>query len=207
MATAYTIAERESFIKRHEQGESLLKISQESGVSYKTLKTLKKQYIAQGEKGLVPRYTNCGRKRSYESERSYRLVKLYKHFHQQWGMTYILMKIKEKYPDLPMCVSRIYERRLKVDNLVKTPKNPPLQSVYYAEKARSPHDTWQIDAKENIKTLDGQQACYLTTTDEKSGGALSATVFPLWSNQPSAFRRYSSISFGDVSSMGITEIH
>jgi hypothetical protein len=54
-----------------------------------------------------------------------------------------------------------------------------MSSVTVVERAILPHDTWQIDAKEQITTLNGKPACYLTVTDEKTGGALEARVFPL----------------------------
>jgi len=35
----------------------------------------------------------------------------------------------------------------------------------------------QVDAKENITTLDGKAACYLTLTDENTGAWLSSIAF------------------------------
>ena len=37
----------------------------------------------------------------------------------------------------------------------------------------------QVDAKEQIQTLDGNWCSYLTFTDEHTGGVLEALVFPL----------------------------
>lgn len=204
MGIAYTLSVRESVISLHETGINMLSIAIQTGISYGTVKTLVKRYKAKGKTGLNSHYNQCGRTRTYESERSYRLVRLYRYHHPTWGVEYILMKIRAKYPDLPLCVSRIYERRLRTNDLVSMPKNPPLQNVHYPERARLPHDSWQIDAKENIKTLDGQPACYLTTTDEKTGGALAAKVFPLRSHQSSSFRRCAAMPITDVPPMGLT---
>lgn len=178
MGQSYSLLDRECVIKLHCQGISMLKIALQLSMNYNTVKTLVKRYKAIGQSGLQTRYNQCGRKRSYESERSYRLVRLYKHHHPTWGVGYILMKIKERYVDIPLCVSRVYERRLKGDHLLSIPRNPPLATVYHAERAILPHDTWQVDAKEQIITLDGKPACYLTITDEKTGGALETKVFP-----------------------------
>lgn len=181
MATAYKLTQREALTKLYDLGLSMLQIATQEGINYGTVKTLIKRYKTSGVDGLVTQYKQCGHKRTYDSERSFRLVRLYKHIHPTWGVEYILMKIREKYPDLPLCVSRVYERRLKSQHLLSMPKNPPLQNAYHTQKARLPHETWQIDAKENLKTLDGSVACYLTITDEKTGGALAANVFPLCS--------------------------
>lgn len=178
MAKVYLLSEREHVIQLHGQGISMRQIASQTGMNYNTVQSIVKRYKSHGQAGFQLRYDQCGRKRTYESERSYRLVRLYKRYHPSWGVGYILMKIKEKYPDLPLCVSRVYERRLKVSHLLSMPRNPPMATVYRAERAILPHDVWQIDAKEQITTLDGQPACYLTITDEKTGGALEARVFP-----------------------------
>lgn len=178
MAQAYSLSVRESVIQLYKTGLSKIKISAELGMSYNTVKTIVKQYLALGDQGLQNNYQRCGRLVSYESERSYRLVRWYKHFHPGWGVGYILMKLKEKYPALQFCVSRVYERRLKQNHLISMPRNPPISTVHYIERAILPHDTWQVDAKERLTTLDGLEACYLTITDEKTGGILQGRVFP-----------------------------
>ncbi|WP_169521694.1 DDE-type integrase/transposase/recombinase [Spirosoma spitsbergense] len=44
--------------------------------------------------------------------------------------------------------------------------------------AEYPHQVWQVDAKEQQRTLDGTKVCWLTVVDEKSGAVLAAPVFP-----------------------------
>jgi hypothetical protein len=39
------------------------------------------------------------------------------------------------------------------------------------------HNIWEVDAKEQLQTLDGPPACYLTLTDEKSGCWLGSLAF------------------------------
>lgn len=177
MAKAISLLARERMIALYKTDMALNAISLECGVSYGSVKTLIRRYKTQGVTGIVARYGACGRKRDYNSESSYRLVRLYKRYHPQWGVSYILMKIKDKYPQLPLLCSRVYERRLKADNQITLEKNPPLQFVYHVQGARLPHETWQIDAKERLTTLDTKAACYLTISDEKTGCALEAHVF------------------------------
>jgi len=179
MAQSYSLTAREDVIRLIEAGYSMVSISLELGLHYNTIRSLVKRYKLQGHAGLLPHYDRCGRPRSKESELSYRLVRWYKHHHPDWGVAYILMQIREKYPDLTLCVSRVYERRLRADHLLSMPRNPPLPNKYHPPASVLPHDTWQIDAKEQIVTIDGKPACYLTITDEKTGGVLEARVFPL----------------------------
>lgn len=188
MATVIGLAQRESVLSLFDQGLSMLSISAQSAVSYNSVKRLINSYKKEGASSLIPKYGNCRPKRSYESERSYRLVRLCKHYHPQWGVEYILMRLKAQYPDLKLCVGRVYERRLQTDQArtyVSYAKNPPLQYSYRIEAARLPHDTWQIDGKEQLRTLDGQAACYLTVSDEKTGCLLAANVFSLWLHESS----------------------
>lgn len=179
MAQSYSLAVREDVIRLRTSGHSMISISLELGLHYNTVRSVVKRYKVQGSEGLVPHYDRCGRPRSRASELSYRLVRWYKHHHPTWGVAYILMQIRDKHPDLVLCVSRVYERRLRADHLLSMPRNPPLPSVYHPPASVMPHDTWQVDAKEQIVTMDGNAACYLTITDEKTGGVLEARVFPL----------------------------
>src|SRR5262249_3494228 len=47
-----------------------------------------------------------------------------------------------------------------------------------AGRAAAPHDTWQMDAVEQLRTADGQGACWLRLVDEYTGAFLGTTVFP-----------------------------
>jgi hypothetical protein len=44
-------------------------------------------------------------------------------------------------------------------------------------KSTAAHNIWEVDAKEQLQTLDGQPACYLTFTDERSGCWLGSAAF------------------------------
>jgi hypothetical protein len=202
MAESINLNIREVIVNLHGKGLSMRQISFQEKISYDTVKRLINRYKTVGEAGLIPQYSRCGPKRSYESECAYRLVRLYKHYHPQWGVGYILMKIKYKYPDLPLCVSRVYERRLKSAGKLTLLKNPPLQYVYNIEESRLSHDAWQVDAKELLRTLDGQSACYLSVTDEKTGCLLEAKVFSLWLHQSSTFRTNTPVFATIVYKMG-----
>jgi hypothetical protein len=198
MAKSISLDIREVVVNLHGQGISMRQIALQEKVNYGAVKRLISRYKTEGEKGLLPKYDQCGSKRSYESELSYRLVRLYKHYHPQWGVVYILMKLRDKYPLLPLCVSRVYERRLKSENKLTIVKNPPLQLDYHVERSRLPHDAWQVDAKELLRTLSGQTACYLTIADEKTGCFIEAKVFPLWLYQSSTFRASAPIFTGTI---------
>ena len=110
-------------------------------------------------------------------EKSFRLVRLLKHLHPSWGVPYIITRVKECYPALPLQSVRHYQRRLGLAT-GKVPQ-PTLPKVPPQSRPRQPHDEWEVDAKERIEFDGGKQkACFLNITDAKTNAQLKAEVFP-----------------------------
>ncbi|RMG81820.1 MAG: helix-turn-helix domain-containing protein [Bacteroidetes bacterium] len=164
--------------ERQSEGTSYVELQKRHGVSYNSVRSICAAYESKGEAGLVPNYSACGRPLTPGSEKGYRLVRLIKHFHPDWGVPYITTRIRERYPELKLLSDRQYQRRLKADPsrvvvpAPKLPKQPP------ARKPRQVHDEWQVDAKERIALADGSEGCYLNVTDTKSNAMLKAKAFP-----------------------------
>ena len=72
MAKLISLAAREVVVNLHGQGLSMRQIALQENVNYGAVKRLISRYKTEGEKGLIPKYDQCGPKRSYESELSYR---------------------------------------------------------------------------------------------------------------------------------------
>lgn len=178
MGQAKSAQLRYKIIEDKSKGDSYAKIAITYGVSYHTVRGLCKRYESDKERGLQPRYKNCGLKVSGEAELVFRLVRLLAYIHPTWGIAYILCKIRNKFPDLPLQSERTYQRRInrKVSKMpaAEIPKAEPVG------RARCPHDVWQIDAKERF-ALSGEasgKGCFLNFTDEKTSSLLHAEVFP-----------------------------
>jgi hypothetical protein len=191
---------RTQLIQSHESGMTAKELSNNYQLNYNTVLDLIRRYKKEGAFGIVPHYSNCGRLPS--SLLSKRLVRLYRYFHPTWGVAYILIKIREKHPNLELLHSRTYERYLESQGAVSMPKSIALPIETYGEKARTAHETWQVDAKEQLKTQDGQPACYLTFTDECTGAILVTNVFSLWTNQPSSLRANNIMLGKSMATMG-----
>ena len=168
------LSTRKEVVELRLSGKQHLEVAKQLGISQETSKNIWKRYKLEGESGLVLKYTNCGRTISESEEKNYRLVRLLKFLHPTWGVKYICLKIKEKFPQLNLRSVRQYQSRLSKDKIPKS-KLPVVENM---EKAKTPHDTWQIDAKERVKLLDGTEACYFTVVDESSGAILAARSFP-----------------------------
>ena len=157
-------------------------LSRRFSLSYNTVRNICINFENQGDSSLVPNYSFCGRKISPESEKSYRLVRLVRHFHPSWGVPYILTRIQKTYPDLPLKGIRNYQKRLKKDGPKEEIPNPVVPKSQSMGKVRLAHDEWQIDAKERIKLPTGEETCFLNITDTKTNALLKVKPFSLWEN-------------------------
>lgn len=182
MARASDVGLRNKIILCKSQGMKMSQIAREFGINYNTVRTLCKRHENEGSSGLLPNYGNCGRHIAAEAEKVFRLVRLLKHLHPLWGVPYLVQRIEQKFPDLPVQSIRHYQRRLS-NGSAKIPK-PNLPKGESVDRARQPHDTWEIDAKERLDLPDGQGACYLNATDEKTNAILKAAVFSPQEDQP-----------------------
>ncbi len=147
------------------------------GVNYGTVRNICRAYETKGESGLVPDYSACGRRADVRFERGYRLVRLVKHFHPDWGVAYITTRIRERFPELALLSDRQYQRRLKAD-MPKVALPAPKLPRQSPQKPKLPHDEWQLDAKERMVLEDGSEGCYLNCTDTKSHAMLKGKAFP-----------------------------
>ena len=176
MGQAKDLVLRQKIVTSHQQGDSYASLSRQYGINYNTVRTMCIRYTESGQTGLIPRYSNCGRPIAEGSDRSFRLVRLIKHLHPTWGVGYILVRIRQAYPELTLQSERQYQRRLSGGK--KDLPKAQLPSSVPLDRSRLAHDTWQIDAKERIGMADGQERCFLNITDEKTAAMLQIKVFP-----------------------------
>lgn len=184
MGQAKSLAIRHEVILLKKAGRTNVQIAESLQLGLGTVKNLYKRYLAEGESGLSSNYSRCGRRVDAKGEIAFRLVRLLKHLHPDWGVPLIVLKIGEKYPQIRLRSIRQYQRRLFAGSGKLPPPILPPQVVL--DRSRIAHDTWQIDAKERFSLLDGKEVCYLTISDEGTGALLAARAFPPWSDCPSS---------------------
>lgn len=182
MGKATDMASRQGIIRLKEEGKTLFEISQELSLPYPTVRNLWQAYRTNPQKGLATDYSNCGKHPKTRQDLTYRAALWLKHLHPQWGTPKIHLALCERYGGKNVEHIRTLQRWYRDANLIK-----PRQQMAEPKigDSRAVHNIWQADAKERLTLLDGQQACYLTIVDEKSGAALEAAVFPLRSNMSS----------------------
>ncbi len=173
------MAVRQQILRQYEEDTPISTISQNFRVSRRTVHTLIQRYKAEGEQGLKPLYSNCGKKRLDGNDFVYRTVRCMKSWHSGWGAEKIHAEIARMRPGLKLphirTLYRWFEWNEQTVPRTKLPKAP-------RQWATQLHEGWQIDAKEEIKTADGSKQCWLNITDECSGTAIAPPVFPLQEN-------------------------
>jgi transposase len=165
---------RHQIVEEFCKGKKLIDIAQRYHLCYSTVRGLCKRYKQQGVKGLQPHYDNCGRPKS-TTALIHRAALWLKRLHPGWGAALIRIILKNRYRRAPLPGERALQRWFHAAGLYKSKSAFPPTSRPWAKQV---HDTWQIDAKEQLRLGGGQRACYVTVVDEKSGALLKAFVFP-----------------------------
>lgn len=174
----HSISIREQIVREKLSGKTLIAISEAYSISYSTVRRIWKKYEEGGFENIKPGYSNCGPKRPIYYRMYRRSIWLKRH-HLTWGAPYILTLIAQKYPTEKLPSVRTVQKWFQSKHYTRPKIQREKQVIAKVEEV---HDCWQIDAKENIKLLDGSKACYLTTVDVKSGAVLEAPVFSLSSD-------------------------
>lgn len=98
--------------------------------------------------------------------------------HPTWGAGYIRVRLADEagveLATLPS--ERTLQRWFRQERLPPAPSGRRPTST--ADRATAPHDTWQMDAAERLRTADGQGVSWLRLVDEYTGAFLDTSLFP-----------------------------
>lgn len=172
---------RLQIIEDRKGGVTLLSLSAKYQLSYGTVQTLCAQYAQKGTEGLKPQYHNCGKqRRDGRHDFVYRAVRCFKCWHPSWGAEKIRLELLMLRPDLELPATRTLQQWFVYNGQNHRRSRAPNHERQWA---KSVHEVWQVDAKEEMVTLDGAKSCWLNITDERSGGIICPRVFPPQENQ------------------------
>lgn len=181
---AHPLSIRQKAIALHGQGKKLTDISSELAVSYDSVCDWVKRSLSEGTSCVTVRYSNCGRRSQVDPEVKQLALNL-KGKHEEWGAPFIRLQLLVAFPGAfipqPRHIQRWFVQAGLKPLRTRLPKTP-------ADWAASPLACVQVDANEKLKTADGKDCCYLTFTDEYTGSALGAFVFPPQEDCPGSGR-------------------
>jgi hypothetical protein len=176
MGRAKAMGLRLRLIEDRKAGKTLFEMSHTHKVSYGTVQQLCARYSELGQAGLMPKYANCGKhRRDGRYDLVYRAVRCFKTWHPKWGAEKIRAELLLLRADLEVPPTRTMQQWF-----VYNGQNQRRNKAPHSERqwAKTVHEVWQVDAKEDLLTLDGHKNCWLNITDEHSAGILHPKVFP-----------------------------
>lgn len=177
MPQPVSMAVRQSIISDYNKGLKVQLLARTYGVSRGTIYGLLKRFKAEGESGLKTNYRNCGKAIPNSNSFIYRAVRCMRQWHPSWGAQKIHAEMLLMRSDLALPHYRTFFRWFHWNGQLQVqPKTTLPKSIY--KWAKGIHDIWQVDAKEEMMTLDGVKQCWLNITDEFSGMVIDPPVFP-----------------------------
>lgn len=96
--------------------------------------------------------------------------------HPSWGAGYIRLLLAGEAESAAVPSERTLQRWFRCER--HPPATAGRRSPSAADRAIAPHDIWQMDAAEQLRTADGRGVCWLRLVDEHTGAFLDTTVFP-----------------------------
>jgi transposase len=173
---------REAIYKQYQQGRPVGEIARSLNLSERTVRHLIKRFRERGEAGISVSYTSCGRQLSPERRKIREAALHLRREHPTWGSTVIQVMLAKNGDPSDIPTPRTIRRWLAQSGLGPAPqgKRPQAES----SRACRPHETWQMDASEEICLANGSKVSWLRIVDEFSGAVLMTRVFSLRTMEP-----------------------
>jgi transposase len=174
---------RRAIYRRWRKHEAVTSIAQDLGLAERTVRCLVQRFAQRGEPGLLPDYTGCGTK-SIPSSVHQQVLQM-RLQHPTWGAGLIRVLLQR---DCDACPSeRTLQRWFR--RAAAAPALPRRRPASADQRARRPHEVWQMDAADQMLLASGQGASWLRLVDECSGAVLQTTIFPPTVLEPGADQR------------------
>lgn len=166
---------RQAILARSQKGESVASLAEAFQLSPRTVRHLVRRFADRGQQGLLPDYDRCATKKPPTDDATFQQAAKMRQQHPTWGGGLIRVLLREQGNDA--CPSeRTLQRWFRQSS---TPPAPPgRRPASDEQRARHPHDVWQMDAVDQLSLAGGQHASWLRVVDECSGAVLQTTIFP-----------------------------
>lgn len=129
-----------------------------------------------GKDGIAPNYELCGIKHPDKTPEALRKKVLQvRQKHPTWGAPLVQVMMQRESPQREWPSARTMQRWFRQAGLGPAPAGRRPASD--TDRAGTPHQIWQMDAKEKMTLATGTQACWLRVVDEFSGAVLATFAF------------------------------
>jgi len=166
---------RRLILRRADRGQTAATIAQALHLCPRTVRQLLQRFQQQRQP-LQPAYRPGPGHPSDQDHPLYAVALALRQQHPSWGAGYIRVRLADTYAPDPVPSERTLQRwfRRQQQSPAVAGRRPSTQ----ADRATAPHETWQMDAVEQLRLASGQGVCWLRLVDEYSGAFLGTTVFP-----------------------------
>ncbi len=188
MPAPLPLAVRRLIQRRARRGQSAAAIACALGLRPRTVRQLLRHFGEQLER-LEPAY-QPGPGQPADRHPLYAQALALRQQHPSWGAGYIRVRLAGAADAAVLPSERTLQRWFRQQH--QPPAAPGRRPSTPTSRATAPHDTWQMDAVEQLRLGSGQGVCWLRLVDEYSGAFLGTTVFPTTSGAMSCRPRCSS---------------
>lgn len=177
MGRAVSVPQRQVIFERAQRDHTAAEIASDLGLRAETVRRLIRRFRARGPAGLAPGYARCG---SHQTKRAdpelIADAARLRREHPTWGAGLIRVILGERHPGRAVPSERALQRAFVRAELAPAPAGR--RPAAAPRRATRPHETWQVDAAEQMALADGRQASWVRIADEATGAVLTTAVFP-----------------------------
>ena len=174
MPASIPVPIRQTIWHRWQRGDSVAKLAAELQLSERTVRHLVRRFAQRGADALAPDYARCGTKKVPVDSDSFQKAIDMRQQHPRWGGGLIRVMLQEAAEPCPSV--RTLQRWFQNGKLAPAPSGR--RSASEKQRARCPHETWQMDAVDQLRLASGARVRWLRLVDECSGAVLKTTIFP-----------------------------
>jgi transposase len=199
MPASIPIPIRQTIFHRWQKGDSVADVARDLQLSERTVRHLIRRFVQRGEKAVAPDYASCGTKKLPVDSVPFQRALEMREQHPRWGGGLIRVMLGEANEPCPSV--RTLQRWFQ--NCKLSPAPPGRRTASENQRARYPHERWQMDAVDQLRLASGERVSWLRLADECSGAVLKTAIFPPRLLGPGAARSRASDAAPGVFHMGI----
>jgi hypothetical protein len=177
MGRAISVPQRQVIFERAGLGHKAGAIAADLGLNPETVRKLISRFRKAGAAAIAPDYSRCGANQSLRADADLiGAAMTMRREHPTWGAGIIRVILGERHPGRALPSERTIQRALVGAGLNPAPAGRRRDGP--GHRAERPHETWQVDAADQMRLAGTGQASWLRVVDECSGAVLATAVFP-----------------------------
>jgi transposase len=169
--------QREVIYQRAGLGHRSNDIADDLGLNRETVRKLIARFRKAGPSSISADYSRCGASQPNRADAELIEAAIaMRREHPTWGAVIIRVQLAEQHPDRTIPSERVIQRAFVAAKVNPAPAGRRRDGP--GRRAKEPHETWQMDAADQMKLAGGEMASWLRIVDECSGAVLATVVFP-----------------------------